>query len=208
MTPRKASAMQEIAMNPSRHSKSTSLSSRRLRFNSFLNMRMNLQIFFPYLFVYLDYVVHKVDTETHLFSLNEFSNRSGVMLFLSSYTNLWSFNYFLQSSSPSIEDKTPPLNLKFKIWQFHTEFKNGFLSTEKIRNWSSSCLLSCKTLYERAMPSSPTIQEGRSTNWNSGGSIWTYENALLLWGWLSNRTGCPVRLWSFYPWRYTKAIWT
>lgn len=88
LTPRKASAMQEIAMNPSRHSKSTSLSSRRLRFNSFLNMRMNLQIFFPYLFVYLDYVVHKVDTETHLFSLNEFSNRSGVMLFLSSYTNL------------------------------------------------------------------------------------------------------------------------
>ena len=50
--------------------------------------------------------------------------------------------------------------------------------------------------------------EAVGTKWNTGGSHWTSGNIFLLWGWLNTGTGCPRRLWSLQPWRYSKAIWT
>ena len=35
---------------------------------------------------------------------------------------------------------------------------------------------------------------GNRHNWNTGGSVWTSGNTVLLWGWLSTRAGCPERL--------------
>ena len=53
-----------------------------------------------------------------------------------------------------------------------------------------------------------TWPEAMGTNWNTGGSLWTSGNTFSLWGWWSTGTGCPGRLWSLHPWRYSKAIWT
>lgn len=41
----------------------------------------------------------------------------------------------------------------------------------------------------------------------TAGSLWTSEKMLLLWEWLSSGISCPGKLWSLYPWRYTKAVW-
>jgi len=46
------------------------------------------------------------------------------------------------------------------------------------------------------------------TNWNTGGSLWTSGNTLLLWGWLRIGTGCPRKLWGLHPRTYSEIIWT
>ena len=47
--------------------------------------------------------------------------------------------------------------------------------------------------------------EVMGTNWNTEGSTWTSGNISLLWGWLSSGTGCPWRLPSLHPRRYSEA---
>lgn len=39
-------------------------------------------------------------------------------------------------------------------------------------------------------------QEAMGKTWNIGGSLWTLEITLSLWGWQSTGTCCPVSLWS------------
>jgi len=51
-------------------------------------------------------------------------------------------------------------------------------------------------------------QEAICKNRNTGNSIWTWGKISLLWGWQSNGTGCPERLWSLLLWRYSKAACT
>jgi len=53
-----------------------------------------------------------------------------------------------------------------------------------------------------------TRQGAMGTNWNMGGSLWTSGNPFLLWGSPSTGIGCPGRLWSLCPWRYSKTLWT
>lgn len=40
-----------------------------------------------------------------------------------------------------------------------------------------------------------------------GGSLWITENTFVYTGWPSTATGCLQRLWSFHPWRHSKATW-
>ena len=49
--------------------------------------------------------------------------------------------------------------------------------------------------------------QAMGTNWNTGGSLQTSGNTFSLWGGPSTGTGCPGRLWSLHPWRYSKSIW-
>lgn len=41
-----------------------------------------------------------------------------------------------------------------------------------------------------------------------GFSGWIWEDKSLLWGWQITEGGCPERLWSLLPWRYSKAVQT
>ena len=43
------------------------------------------------------------------------------------------------------------------------------------------------------------------THWNAGGSVWTSGNTFLLCERLTTGMGCPERLRSLHPWRYSKA---
>jgi len=53
-----------------------------------------------------------------------------------------------------------------------------------------------------------TEQASVDTNWNTRNFTWIYEYTCLLWRGLNNRTSCPGWLWSHYPWRYSKFVWT
>ena len=53
-----------------------------------------------------------------------------------------------------------------------------------------------------------TGPEAMSTNWNTGGPVWTSANTFFNCdGDQAPGTGCPEKLWSLPPWRYSKAIW-
>lgn len=74
------------------------------------------------------------------------------------------------------------------IWMHIVTYRNS------VRRWSKALL-----------------SEGRyemSTNWSTGGTLWTKGEAFLKWKWLSTGPRCPQRLCSFHSWRYPKAIWT
>jgi len=46
--------------------------------------------------------------------------------------------------------------------------------------------------------------EATGKNCNTGSSKQTWGRNSLLWEWQSSGTGCPERLWSLPPWRYSK----
>jgi len=59
---------------------------------------------------------------------------------------------------------------------------------------------------------SVTGGEAMGTNWNTGGSVWTAVTLTLRvtehWHMLLTERLCPGMLWSLYPWRHSKAVWT
>lgn len=50
--------------------------------------------------------------------------------------------------------------------------------------------------------------EAMNTNWKRWGSVRVSGNTSLLWEWPNTSAGCSERVWSFYPWRYSRASWT
>lgn len=54
----------------------------------------------------------------------------------------------------------------------------------------------------------PSIEwEARSTNWNSGGSVWPHGKTPLLWKWLSTSTSFPERYCGFFVLRDIPTWW-
>ena len=89
-------------------------------------------------------------------------------------------------------------------WAWRREGSGGILSVY-INTWRESakktepgCFQWCPVTGEEAV----------GTNWNMRGFVLTSGNIFLLWGWPRTGTGCPERLWSLRPWRYSKTIWT
>ena len=92
----------------------------------------------------------------------------------------------------------------------------GLFSLEKRKlggGISSMCINTWRDGVKKTEPDSfqrcpVTGQEAMGTNWNTGGSPWTSGNTFSLWGWPSIGTGCPERLWSLCPWRYSEVVCT